>query len=317
MISLSRSAWNSIAARALACIGRGLGYERIIMMHKIYSIAAAVLTAGVIFAQEPPHVVFVAGDHEYRSEITLPLLARLLENHHGFRTSLVMPIDDQGQIDPKADRNLRGLEALETADLAIFYLRWRTLPDDQMRKIIDYVHSGRPMIGLRTTTHAFRNQTGEYARWNDGFGQEIFGQRWLTHHGAQSSTAVFPALTNHPILSGVRPFTGRSWLYHVTPIHGADVQTLLLGRSIESNQPADGPHPHIQPVAWTKTFTGESGKSARVFFTTLGHPHEFADENMRRLLFNAVYWALDLEDRIPEKGVRVDLLQDFDPPNTR
>jgi uncharacterized protein len=286
------------------------------MMHRMFCIAVAVWINGLALAQEPPHVVMVAGDHEYRSEITLPLLAKLLESHHGFRTSLVMPVNEQGQIDPKADRQLRGLEALETADLAIFYLRWRTLPDEQIRKIIDYAESGRPMIGLRTTTHAFRNQTGEYARWNDGFGQDIFGQRWLTHHGGQSSTAVFPALTPHPILRGVKPFTGRSWLYHVTPIHGFDVQTLLLGRSMNSNQPADGPHPHIQPTAWTKTYTGESGKPARVFFTTLGHPHEFADDNMRRLLLNAVFWALEREKSIPEDGVRADLVEDYDPPNT-
>jgi uncharacterized protein len=291
--------------------------ERIVMMHRMFCIAAAVLMTGSALAQERPHVVLVAGDHEYRSEITLPLLAKLLESHHGFRTSLVMPVNEQGQIDPKADRQLRGLEALETADLAIFYLRWRTLPDEQIRKIIDYAESGRPMIGLRTTTHAFRNQTGQYARWNDGFGQDIFGQRWLTHHGAQSSTAVFPVLVSHPILRGVKSFEGRSWLYHVTPIHGSDVQALLLGRSIKSNQSAEGAHPHIQPVAWTKTYTGESGKPARVFFTTLGHPHEFADGNMRRLLLNAVFWALDREDHIPEGGVCADLVEDFDPPNTQ
>jgi uncharacterized protein len=286
------------------------------MMRIVYTVVAALLAGGLALAQQQPHVVFVAGDHEYRSEMTLPLLARVLERQHGFRTSLVMPINDQGELDPKADRSLRGLEALETADLAVFYLRWRTLPDEQMRQIIDYAESGRPMIGLRTTTHAFRNQTGEYARWNDGFGQDIFGQRWLTHHGGQSSTAVFPALTPHPILRGVRPFTGRSWLYHVTPVHGADVQTLLLGRSIGSNQPADGPHPHIQPVAWTKTYTGSRGAPARVFFTTLGHPHEFADANMRRLLVNAVYWALEREDDIPESGTHVELVEPFDPPNT-
>jgi uncharacterized protein len=287
------------------------------MIGKLCIVVVTTFLAGVLgFAQEPPHVVFVAGDHEYRSEITLPLLARILETHHGFRTSLVMPVDDQGQVDPKADRNLRGLDALANADLAVFYLRWRTLPDDQMRKIIDYVQSGRPMIGLRTTTHAFRNQTGEYARWNDGFGRDIFGQRWLTHHGGQSSTAVFPAIIPHPILRGVSAFTGRSWLYHVTPVHGEDTQALLLGRSLKSNQPADGPHPHIQPVAWTKTYTGELEKTARVFFTTLGHPQEFADANMRRLVLNAVYWALGKETEIPDDGVRVDLVGEYAPPST-
>ncbi|MDY0166342.1 MAG: ThuA domain-containing protein [Thermoguttaceae bacterium] len=270
----------------------------------------------VASAADKPHIVLVAGDHEYRSEVTLPLVAEILRSQHGFRTSLVMPVDEEGNIDPKADRSLRGLEALADADLAVFYLRWRTLPDDQMQKIVDFVNSGRPMIGLRTTTHAFRNQEGEYARWNDGFGRDIFGQRWITHHGGQSNTEVLPAVTPHPVLRGVEPFVGRSWLYHVTPMHGEDVQTLLLGRAIDSNKPVDGPHPHIQPVAWTKTYTGDTGLTSRVFFTTLGHPEEFADVSMRRLVVNSVYWALGREAEIPEDGAKADLPGEFVPPST-
>ncbi len=273
--------------------------------------------ATIAKADEKPHVVFVAGDHEYRSEVTMPLMAEILRTHHGFRTSLVMPVDDEGDVNPKADRSLRGLDALADADLAVFYLRWRTLPDDQMQKIVDFVNSGRPMIGLRTTTHAFRNQTGEYARWNHGFGRDIFGQRWITHHGGQSKTAVSPVPDlEHPTLRGVEPFLGRSWLYHVTPLHGDDVQPLLLGRAIDSNKPVDGPHPHVQPVAWTKTYTGDTGNTARVFFTTLGHPEEFANANLRRLLVNSVYWALGREADIPQDGAQADLVGDYDPPRT-
>lgn len=273
--------------------------------------------AMVVSAADKPHVVFVAGDHEYRSEVTMPLMAEILRSQHGFRTSLVMPVDADGNIDPKADRSLRGLEALAGADLAVFYLRWRTLPDDQMQKIVDFVNSGRPMIGLRTTTHAFRNQEGEYARWNDGFGRDIFGQRWITHHGHKANTAVFPAITPHPVLRGIEPFVGRSWLYHVTPLQGEDVQILLMGRAIDSNKPADGPHPHVEPVAWTKTYTGDTGQTARVFFTTLGHPEEFAGANMRRLVVNGVYWALGREAEIPEEGANADLQSEFVPPNTQ
>lgn len=280
--------------------------------------SVAVLLAGAALgtAADKPHIVFVAGDHEYRSEVTLPLIAGILESQHGFRTSLVMPVDADGKMDPKADRSLQGLEALADADLAVFYLRWRTLPDDQMTKIIDYVNSGRPMVGLRTTTHAFRNQEGEFARWNDGFGRDVFGQRWITHHGGRSTTAVFPAVTPHPVLRGIEPFVGRSWLYHVTPLQGEDVQILLLGRAIGSNRPEDGDHQHIQPVAWTKTYTGDTGRTARVFFTTLGHPEEFADINMRRLVINGIYWSLSKEAEIPEDGTRADLTGDYEPPQT-
>jgi uncharacterized protein len=274
------------------------------------------LAAGAGFgrADDKPHVVFVAGDHEYRSEVTLPLIAQLLETHHGLRTSQVIPVDDQGNMDPKADRSLQGLDALADADLAVFYLRWRTLPDDQMQKIVDYVNSGRPMVGLRTTTHAFRNQQGEYARWNEGFGRDVFGQRWITHHGGRSSTAVFPAVTPHPVLRGVEAFVGRSWLYHVTPVQGEDVQILLLGRASGSNHAEDGPYPQIQPVAWTKTYSGDTGQTARVFFTTLGHPEEFTDVNMRRLVINGILWALGRETDIPEGGAKADLVGPYEPP---
>jgi uncharacterized protein len=294
---------------------KGLPMTRLIQT----AVASALLAgcAAAVAAADKPHVVFVAGDHEYRSEITLPLLARIFETHHGFRTSLVMPVDDEGNMNPKADRSLAGLDALADADLAVFYLRWRTLPDDQMKKIVDYVNSGRPMAGLRTTTHAFRNQQGEYARWNDGFGRDVFGQRWITHHGGRSTTAVSPTATPHPVLRGVKPFTGRSWLYHVTPLQGEDVQTLLMGRSIGSNHPEDGPYPHLQPVAWTKTYTGDTGRTARVFFTTLGHPEEFADVNMRRLVVNGLLWALGREADIPEDGAKADLVGQYDPPGTQ
>lgn len=280
----------------------------------VFSALLPVAFGAPALAEDKPHVVFVAGDHEYRSEITMPLMADILKERHGFRTSLVMPVDEEGNVNPKADRSLHGLEALADADLAVFYLRWRTLPDDQMQKIVDYVNSGRPMVGLRTTTHAFRGQEGEYARWNDGFGQEVFGQRWIIHHGGQSRTAVYPALMPHPVLRGVEPFVGRSWLYHVTPLHGDDVQTLLLGRAIDSNRPVDGPHPHIEPVAWTKTYTGDTGRTARVFFTTLGHPEEFADANMRRLLVNGIYWALGKEAAIPEEGTNAEPSGEYEPP---
>jgi len=273
-------------------------------------------SATLVVGDDQPHVVLIAGDHEYRSEITLPLMAGILESHHGFRTSLVMPVDAEGNMDPKADRRLEGLDALADADLAVFYLRFRTLSDGQMRKIMDYADSGRPMVGLRTTTHAFRNLEGDYARWNHGFGRDIFGQRWITHHGSNSSTSVFPAITNHPVLRGVEPFLGRSWLYHVTPIHGGDVQTLLLGGVVGDSRSSAADLPPVQPVAWTKTYTGDAGRTARVFFTTLGHPEEFADANLRRLVVNGIYWALGREGAIPEGGADVPLSAPYDPPAT-
>src|SRR5262249_24836390 len=100
-------------------------------------------------------VVLVSGDEEYRSEEALPQLAKILAKRHGFTCIVLFAIGKDGAIDPKTNDNIPGLEALDTADLMIIATRFRHLPDDQMKHLVDYVESGRPIIGLRTATHAF------------------------------------------------------------------------------------------------------------------------------------------------------------------
>ncbi len=263
--------------------------------------AALALTAGA-WAAERPHVVFVVGDDEYRSEYSMPMIARILETQHGMRTSLA-----SSQPTPQTQKNLEGLEVLKTADLAVFYLRWRELPDHQLRHILDYLNSGRPIVGLRTTTHAFRYPKGSpHEHLNDGFGIDVVGQKWIRHHGHLSTTEVstIPEQASHPILRGVeRAFHGRSWLYVVDPLHG-DCTPLLMGKAVNPAGGKDfGPH----PVAWTKTYKG-----ARVFFTTLGHPDEFKDLPMRRLLVNGIYWALGKD--VPSGGAKAEIVGTYDPP---
>jgi len=201
---------------------------------------------------------------------------------------------------------VEGLEALESADLAVFYLRWRNLPDPQMRRILDYLAAGRPLVGLRTSTHSFRFPKGHsLERWNDGFGAEVWGQKWIRHHGHTSTTDVsgVPAQANHPILRGVeRSFRAPSWLYVVEPLVG-DAVPLLAGRAINPQGQDYGP----QPVAWTKTYKG-----ARVFFTTLGHPDDFRIASMRRLLVNGILWALGRE--VTAGGAAAEPVEPYNPP---
>ena len=257
-----------------------------------------------------PHVVFVTGDDEYRSEISMPFIAELLERQKSvkFKCTVLYAVDPKtGERNPKYQQNIDGLEALKTADLAVLFMRFRALPDEQLKLILDYVGSGKPIVGLRTSTHAFRYRRGhKNVKYNDGFGREVFGQKWIVHHGNKSSTDVWPTpeMADHPILRGTyatkeTPVQCRSWLYHVTPLAG-DCKPLLLGKSINSNK-ADkqDKYPLVQPVAWTRTYKG-----ARVFFTTLGHPKDFEDDSVRRLLVNGIYWALTLE--VPEGGANVE-----------
>ncbi len=256
------------------------------------------------------HVVFVTGDDEYRSEVSMPFIAELLERQKSikFKCTVLYAVDPEtDKRNPKYQQNIEGLEALKTADLAVFFMRFRALPDEQLKLILDYVNSGKPMVGLRTSTHTFRYPRGhKNAKYNEDFGREVFGQKWISHHGHKSSTDVWaiPEMADHSILQGIyatenSPFHCSSWLYHVTPLVG-DCKPMLMGKSINSNKTDNqDKFPLIQPVAWTKTYKG-----ARVFFTTLGHPKDFEDDSVRRLLVNGIYWAMGLE--VPEGGARVE-----------
>ncbi len=230
-----------------------------------------------------PHVVFVTGDDEYRSEYSMPMIARILEARHGMRTNIAC-----ARPTPQTQNNIEGLEALEDADVAVIYVRFRQLPDGQLKLLLDFVNSGKPLVGLRTTTHAFMYGEGhKHERLNDGFGIDVFGQKWIRHHGHASSTdvSVAPGRRADPILRGILRgvdplFHAPSWLYVLDPLHG-DSMPLLMGRTVNPSIGVDhGP----QAVAWTKTYRG-----ARVFFTTLGHPDDFRLESVRRLVVNGIY----------------------------
>lgn len=272
-------------------------------------VAAGLASNKVCAAGKKYNVVFVTGDDEYRSEITMPMIAEVLPRKaKQFNCTVLYSVDPEtGQRNPKYKQNIEGLEALKAADLAVFFLRFRALPNDQLKLILDYVNSGKPIIGLRTSTHALRYPKGhKHEKLNEDFGREVFGQKWIVHHGHKSTTdvLVIPEMAGHPILRGIyatkSPIHCSSWLYHVTPLVG-DCKPLLTGKSINSNKvDKQDQYPLTQPVAWIKTYKG-----TRVFFTTLGHPKDFEDASVRRLLLNAIYWALEQE--VPQGGANVEV----------
>jgi type 1 glutamine amidotransferase len=263
------------------------------------------------------HIVLVSGDDEYRSEEALPQLAKILSRRHGFRTTVLFAIDpEDGSIKPDRQDNIPGLEALEKADLMVLFLRFRNLPDEQMRHLAGYIESGRPIIGLRTATHAFNIPSGrtfsryhwQSREWDGGFGRQVLGETWINHHGQhgkQSTRGVIaPGMEGHPILRGVTDIWGPTDVYGVRlPLPG-DSQPLVLGQVVDGMKPEDKPaagkqNDPMMPVAWTRTYTGKSGKPARVFTTTLGASQDLESEGLRRLLVNACYWALGMEEKIP------------------
>jgi hypothetical protein len=278
------------------------------------------------------HIVLVSGDEEYRSEEALPELAKILATHHGFRCTVLFAIDPRdGTINPDRRDNIPGLEALDSADLMILFTRFRDLPDAQMKHIVDYVESGRPVIGMRTATHAFDLKTSKTYRnysWDDkesggGFGRRVFGETWIDHHGRhgkQSTRGVIPKKQEkHPVLRGIH--SGEIWVptdvYRVRlPLPGDSVP-LVLGQVLEGMSPDDPPvsgpqNDPMMPVAWVKSYSGAAGKTSRVFATTMGAAQDLQNEGLRRMLVNACYWALAMERRLPARA-KVDLVGDYRP----
>jgi hypothetical protein len=68
----------------------------------------------------------------------------------------------------------------------------------------------------------------------------------------------------------------------------------------------------MMPIAWIKTYEGKEGRRGRVFCSTIGAATDLVSEGTRRLLVNACYWAVGLEDQIPEKS-NVDLVGPYEP----
>jgi len=278
------------------------------------------------------HIVLISGDEEYRSEEALPMLGKILARHHGFTCTVLFAIDPAtGEIAPNVQDNIPGLEALKEADLMIIFTRFRNLPDEQMKYIVDYLEQGKPVIGIRTATHAFqipRNRT--YARfswnsrepsWEGGFGRVVLGETWIAHHGAHNKEStrgvIAPSAQNDPIVRGCQDIWGPSDVYRVRlPLPG-DSRPLVLGQVLAGMNPSDPPvtgskNDPMMPVAWVRTYEITPGKKGRVFTTTMGAAVDFKSEGLRRLVVNAAYWCVGLEDRIPEKA-NVDFVGPYEP----
>lgn len=267
------------------------------------------------------HIVFLAGDEEYRSEEGLPMMAKILAVRHGFKCTVLFSLNPtNGTIDPIVRNHIPGLEALDSADLCFMKLRFRELPDAQMKHFVDYLESGKPIVALRTSTHAFAydtNKRSPYAKfdwrnkdWPGGFGQQVLGETWVNHHGdhGKESTRglINGALKNHPILRGVGDIWGPTDVYGVIHLPG-DARVLVWGQVLAGMNPTDPPvegkkNDPYMPLVWLRSYTGENGKTSRIVTTTMGAAVDLESEGLRRLLVNACYWTVGLEDKIPAQA---------------
>ena len=211
-----------------------------------------------------PTIVLISGEYEYKSAETLPVFKRYLETNYGFNCVY---------LERTKGEDIPGLDALDTADLAVLFVRRMTLPEEQLGRIRKYLNSGRPLIGLRTASHAFEN----WKEWD----HDVLGGNYHNHSSDKLAVTIrkVPEAAEHPILKGVeREFVAGGSLYLNAPLPPSS--TVLLMGSV-TNQPPE-------PVAWTHSYKG-----ARIFYTSLGHPNDFENPSFRRLMVNAIFWTLN------------------------
>lgn len=277
------------------------------------------------------HIVFIANDHEYRSEEACPLLAKLMAKHLGFKCTVLFGIDEQGYIMPGA-KDIPHLAVLKSADLLVFFTRFMSLPDEQVQHLVDYLERGGPVVGMRTSTHCFNKQGGNWSKFNfnykgedydGGFGKQVFGNTWekakgQSHYGGNHNqggtyTAVATA-KDHPIMIGVAPLHAYSGAYKSQP--PADATPLIEAQVLSTFGPSTHHADKVKVNAgWARDhYTAPSGdkKQARVVYTSIGASEDFIDPNSRRLLINSCLWSLGMEEAI-SADIPVDIPGGFEP----
>ena len=280
-----------------------------------FSLATPLTFEGTEGPGKGKHIVFIANDHEYRSEETCPLIAKILAKHHGFKCTVLFGIDENGHI-KAGGAPIPNIEVLKQADLLFFYTRFMQLPDEQADALVDYYERGGPTIGLRTSTHCFNGQKGKWAKLNfnyqgddylGGLGEQVYGNTWHKERGQghygqnHKKGSRLTTEGEHPILTGVSPFHAYSGAYISQPPAGST--PLLNVQVLNTFGPSDELEEGKETVnaGWTRdSYLAPSGakKDARVVYASFGASEDLTDESSRRFLVNSTYWTLGLEDQI-------------------
>jgi hypothetical protein len=303
-----------------------LGFVALLLVGLTMLAAQAKGADGIFFKGAPGpgngrHIVFLSGDEEYRSEEGLPMLAKILAQRQGFDCTVLFSINPAtGDIDPDCQTNLPGIEALDKADLCIMLLRFREWPDERMKHFVDFLNAGKPIIALRTSTHAFaysRNKNSPYAKydwsssqWPGGFGQQVLGDTWVSHHGDHGSEStrglINEKFKEHPVLRGVTDLWWPTDVYTVSHLP-ADAQVLVWGQVLSGmkhdDPPVTGPkNDPLMPLVWVREYKSDSGKISKIVATTGGAAVDLQNEGLRRLIVNSCFWTLGMENKIPAKA---------------
>ncbi len=266
-------------------------------------------------------IVLISAEQEYRSEQSIPMMAKILSQHHGFDCTVLFGVNARGEVDPTMpvypekgkeaefkEHHIPGLEHLASADLVIFFTRLLTLPPTEQQQIVHYIDSGKPLIALRTANHGFRGPlpykiNGKQVRW----GEDILGGSFMNHHGRWHADSTRGFLdkdhAQHPILTGVTDIWGDSDVYRTYKEGSnlpAECTALVWGQPLMGRKPDDLPNDKLEPlpVAWVKPWQTSDGKTARVFHCTMGSGIDLKSPGLRRLVINSAYWCIGMEESI-------------------
>jgi len=263
------------------------------------------------------HIVFLAGDEEYRSEEAMPMMAKILAVRHGFKCTVLFSVDADGTINPDNGKSLSNAAALDSADAIVMLLRFRNWRDEDMKHFVDAYLAGKPIIALRTSTHAFNISGGAYKAYSS-FGKKVLGEQWVSHWGNHKSEAtrgiIEDAAKNDPLLKDVVDVFGDTDVYEAYP--PADAKILLRGQVLKGMKPdspvADykkkrssdkveqGINDPMMAVAWSREYKNESGNTNKILCSTMGSATDLQNEGLRRLVVNGVFWGLGME--VPAKA---------------
>lgn len=237
------------------------------------------------FAEDDrPHVAFLVSDDHYQADKLLPQFAQYLADQFDCYTSVI-----HGQ----GTNHFWGLEELRAADCLVLYIRRLAPPREQLEAIQSYLRAGKPLVALRTASHAF-DVRGKAppgcSEWPE-FDGEVLGGNYRGHTLRGGSVVrIIPELADHPLLGGLPqdPWASEGTLYLTSPVR-EDATVLMVGEAAG----------RTEPVTWVRQFCG-----GRVFYTSLGHPRDFEQPAFRQLLVNAIFWAMGRTVPTPRSGIR-------------
>lgn len=224
-----------------------------------------------------PRILALIAEREYETKTTLPAFFES-DPKEDYDISIIQLEDGK--------HDFAGLEEqLKKADLLIVSVRRRTPTESQLAALRNFVASGKPVLGIRTASHAFainKNQKAipaGHAAWQS-WDADVFGGSYSGHLGAQQTTTA-KVILRHDLTKGLpsEPFATGGSLYKVKPL-AKGTRIHLTGSAAGSKE--------AQPVAWS--FQRKDGGLS--FYTSLGHLKDFQSPHFRRLLKQAAQWLL-------------------------